>query len=986
MKLEKYILNLLNITDLLNENRIEKLRSQKFPENIINFVIQFSKETTKNPSDEKALEQNQYIPWIASEVKKIPDIMQDKSGLNIVINWIRNANYPKFPSNIPFKNIVEKAESWLHSKNIDPTTGKKIEGGDAIIAYPNGFKWKKIKDLSFCMTAGEARGWCLDQEDRARDFVNIDEGYMLFDNRDVPIMAIQYDFTDKKIIDWQGAFNEMPPLNVALMAADLMGKLKVINFVPGINKDEESFVVSKGNTTFVESVAKYKELAEALSKLKNFQIGTVEKSVLGIPVSEELLLQIPAHIRFINGLPLTQQESKSFHKGVVAIKYADGSRWIKINRKNLEKYSNVFSNTNEDYNNFILFDTKNAPKLLVVYSPSEKELTAWEQQNWKSRDFDDVLKSLDIISKFGKIINIPGLRIRDGKSYVKDDEDSIVSEIKANKTFATRLRRLPNFKLSIIDLFLCGFDLTEKEINSIPIKEKVQYKMPYSEEELNNAPPLVKIAANKKIKSKEINQLPDFAKRIAEVIKGKDPDDTFYDFTTPSSWSVDYDKKGITIDVDGESFREMSGLDEDSYYYLHMGEASESYEEYKYMSYGLLGKENKKLIEELSELLGENPPEDGDEELWDFIADNFENSDAIGRIYERGIDEARFETWRKLEKKGDILKALNAEQTFKSDKNDKIFLPWGKLIKLIADKSVNENLEIESLEDLSDANINKDVDLSLREWYDSVDYDKQEIKYMQNNINSELEKLHSQALENPTGVIQKAKDILRVLGFKKNGLNLKDGMAIEINSIDYKNEKFNITIEKFDKERGLTNKSRGSVDFDNLTNYVNQHNLFENKIRKIVRKTLEEDFRFMYDKQNFTPPTNVVYNVQKALNTVQSNQLVQADGSNEGSGLEKAKALISKEPVNHAQLKRMKAFFDKNANEAAQEKTAGKNITNSAIIQKWELWGGDAGRDWVEKNISSTQSSNKTSKKVRNSDMIARDNRLMDPHNTRTHR
>ena len=44
---EKYISRLLTLAGILNENRIDKLRAQKFPENIINFAINFAKEPAK---------------------------------------------------------------------------------------------------------------------------------------------------------------------------------------------------------------------------------------------------------------------------------------------------------------------------------------------------------------------------------------------------------------------------------------------------------------------------------------------------------------------------------------------------------------------------------------------------------------------------------------------------------------------------------------------------------------------------------------------------------------------------------------------------------------------------------------------------------------------------------------------------------------------------------------------------------------------------
>jgi hypothetical protein len=164
----------------------------------------------------------------------------------------------------------------------------------------------------------------------------------------------------------------------------------------------------------------------------------------------------------------------------------------------------------------------------------------------------------------------------------------------------------------------------------------------------------------------------------------------------------------------------------------------------------------------------------------------------------------------------------------------------------------------------------------------------------------------------------------------------------------------------------------------------NMEAFYEAELRKQIQEILSEDFRFLYDKGTFIPPDNVVKTAQQALSIVQNNKLVQSNGSNEGSGLQKAQSLVAKTPVTHSQLKRMKAFFDNNAQLVSAEKAAGRNSSNSSIIQKWELWGGDAGKSWADSKINSVQSSNKTSKKVRNDDnLFARDNRLMNPLNTR---
>lgn len=147
-----------------------------------------------------------------------------------------------------------------------------------------------------------------------------------------------------------------------------------------------------------------------------------------------------------------------------------------------------------------------------------------------------------------------------------------------------------------------------------------------------------------------------------------------------------------------------------------------------------------------------------------------------------------------------------------------------------------------------------------------------------------------------------------------------------------------------------------------------------------IKNIVLEDFRYQYDK-DVLPPPSVVDNVAKAYQYIQTNNLVSGTGGNEGSGLQKATALLNKEPLTHAQLKRMKAFFDNNYEPVQKEKAAGKDMTNSGLIQSWELWGGDSGREWVKNRIDSVQNKNDRSKQLRPKGH----KRMMDPHNTRTH-
>ncbi len=153
-------------------------------------------------------------------------------------------------------------------------------------------------------------------------------------------------------------------------------------------------------------------------------------------------------------------------------------------------------------------------------------------------------------------------------------------------------------------------------------------------------------------------------------------------------------------------------------------------------------------------------------------------------------------------------------------------------------------------------------------------------------------------------------------------------------------------------------------------------------IREWLRKELSvisEDYRFQYDNEVFVPTPSVIDAIAKAYEYIKTNNLVGGTGGNEGSGLKKALHLLQRQPVTHAQLKRMKAFFDNNYEEAQKEKSAGKDITNSPVLQSWELWGGDYGREWVNNKIKTVQDGNKRSKELRPKGH----KRMMDPYNTR---
>lgn len=161
-----------------------------------------------------------------------------------------------------------------------------------------------------------------------------------------------------------------------------------------------------------------------------------------------------------------------------------------------------------------------------------------------------------------------------------------------------------------------------------------------------------------------------------------------------------------------------------------------------------------------------------------------------------------------------------------------------------------------------------------------------------------------------------------------------------------------------------------------------------NEVRKIIRQEIEnlfEDFKYRYDG-NFYPNDSMIKSCLEALNAVDQNDLTKnVSNANEGSGKSKAKSITNKEPLNHSQLKRMKAFFDKNESEVLSQKSKGEDMSTSGLLQIWNLWGGDAGKSWCNTHISKRNSSNDTSKTVRGASGISTKN-LMNPLNTRIHR
>jgi len=162
----------------------------------------------------------------------------------------------------------------------------------------------------------------------------------------------------------------------------------------------------------------------------------------------------------------------------------------------------------------------------------------------------------------------------------------------------------------------------------------------------------------------------------------------------------------------------------------------------------------------------------------------------------------------------------------------------------------------------------------------------------------------------------------------------------------------------------------------------------KSEIHKIINEEIQlflEDFKFNNSQKTFNPTPSMISNCKRGIEAVKQKDLT-VDGENEGSGKEKAMSIIANEPMTHAMLKRMKAFFDNNSSDYQAQLGAGKTIKDSGIIQTWNLWGGDAGKEMSNREVDYTQRDNQKRKDIKTFIAPVKTSTLMDPHNTRIHK
>lgn len=112
-----------------------------------------------------------------------------------------------------------------------------------------------------------------------------------------------------------------------------------------------------------------------------------------------------------------------------------------------------------------------------------------------------------------------------------------------------------------------------------------------------------------------------------------------------------------------------------------------------------------------------------------------------------------------------------------------------------------------------------------------------------------------------------------------------------------------------------------------------------------------------YSHINFVPPVSVAKEAEIGLNlrtkASPSNRggldVKQAKKEGVGSGVQRAVNLKNRNKLSPETIKRMKAFFDRHEKNAKIE--AGKKPWEDKGYVAWKLWGGDAGRAWVNKVV-----------------------------------
>lgn len=142
----------------------------------------------------------------------------------------------------------------------------------------------------------------------------------------------------------------------------------------------------------------------------------------------------------------------------------------------------------------------------------------------------------------------------------------------------------------------------------------------------------------------------------------------------------------------------------------------------------------------------------------------------------------------------------------------------------------------------------------------------------------------------------------------------------------------------------------------------------EEELKKIYdyAHSINEDYRFEYNKEH-TPTDTMATTSKKAEEAVARNNLIAQYKAAGGvvTGEKRGKKIKSKTPMTHHEVRALRDLFTSLQSEVSQARAQGLNVTNSAVIQIWELNGGEAGKTWANGILGSHHDSSMQHKDLR---------------------
>lgn len=120
-------------------------------------------------------------------------------------------------------------------------------------------------------------------------------------------------------------------------------------------------------------------------------------------------------------------------------------------------------------------------------------------------------------------------------------------------------------------------------------------------------------------------------------------------------------------------------------------------------------------------------------------------------------------------------------------------------------------------------------------------------------------------------------------------------------------------------------------------------------VRAFVRQTLLEAFNTSHDTDVYLVPSDVRAVANSAFNSSNGGSVNRIDNDpNEGSGEEFVKTLMQQgSSLTFNQMQKLKTYFDKHSD----------SLTSENNILAWNLHGGNACRDWVNKEMEKEKKS-----------------------------